>query len=482
MSDLRWTSLLFAAALLARLASSLGSAIFGTDSCHYLLMADWMRDGRFHEALSVAYHPMYPLLTAVARGVTATTEQAACAVSMLLGSAAVVPLFHVTRFAFGRPTAVLASMMYAFQPAIVNLQGEAMTEGTFMFFLFASMWLTRRMMDEPSLERGAVLGAAAAAAFLTRVEGLLAIALAVGWPAVELLRRRPPALERIAGLMMTLLVVGVMLSPYLFWVKSVRGRWGLSVRPSAISAEKSVGIVGEVPEAVMPQGRAGLYWNFGVSLYRLSLWGILVPFLALGAAALGSVRWGKALFFLSFPLGHMGGLLFALRKHTFMTDRYLMPATVLLSAVAALGMVVALRAAARRWPDSPRRPVLCAAAVFLIVVAPVIKSLQYRRLGLRSCPGAAGWILAHGPRPRGVTGLEQVAYFCGARSYYFPAAPEELESFIARNQVDYVVYSERDIDGRPEFMAMIRNWSRLEPAVEYVGPPGTWKVYIQRVK
>ena len=31
-------------AFLARLVTCLGAAVFGTDSCHYLLMADWMRD------------------------------------------------------------------------------------------------------------------------------------------------------------------------------------------------------------------------------------------------------------------------------------------------------------------------------------------------------------------------------------------------------------------------------------------------------
>src|SRR3989442_2798770 len=116
MSDVRWSALLFIAAFLARLVSWMGSAVFGVDSCHYLLMADWMRDGRFHDALSIAYHPMYPLLIAASRAVAVNTEQAACAISVLLGAAATIPLYLVVKAVVGRPTAVLCALLAAFPP------------------------------------------------------------------------------------------------------------------------------------------------------------------------------------------------------------------------------------------------------------------------------------------------------------------------------------------------------------------------------
>src|SRR5579872_1201012 len=103
MSDTRWAALLFAAAFLSRVVAALGTAMFGTDGCHYLLMADWMREGRFHDALLIAYHPLYPLLIAATRSLCASTEQAGNVVSILLGSAATLPLFHCAKTAFGRP-------------------------------------------------------------------------------------------------------------------------------------------------------------------------------------------------------------------------------------------------------------------------------------------------------------------------------------------------------------------------------------------
>lgn len=481
MSDSRWTALLFASALLVRVVAALGSAIFGTDSCHYLLMADWMREGRMHEALSVDYHPFYPLLIAAMRTFTGTTEQAGMAVSVLLGSAALIPLFLTVRSVFSRPAAVLASLLYAFQPAMVEYQSDVMTEGTFMFFLFGSMWLTWRVMEEPSLERAAVLGAAAAAAFLTRPEGLLAVALAIAWPAVESLRRRTSLGLRLGGLGVTLLVVSVMVLPYLLWVKSERGQWGLSARPSAISAEKAVGI-GEDDVGEGGAAKSRLYRIYAVSLLRQSSYGLLVPFYLLGLWRLREAGTRPALFYLSFPLGQLGGILFALRSHNFMSERYIMAGTALLGGLAAHGMVVVLRAAAARWPKSRLRPAVCAVLIFLMIAVPGGRALKVRRTECLSFPVAAKGILARDPHPGTVSGVEQVSYLCGSRSYYHPSTREDMDRFVTEKKLHYVVYSDRDVQNRPQYVAMLRSWDRLEEPREFEGPPGTWKVYVQRVR
>ncbi len=482
MSDLRWGSLLFAAAFLARLLAWMGSAVFGTDCCHYLLMADWMRAGRFHDALLIAYHPMYPLLIAAARALPFGTEQVGAAISVTLGAAAAIPLFLTVKSFFGRPAAVLTALLYAFHPAVVEVQSDAMTEGTFMFFLFGSMWLTWRMMEQPSLERGAVLGAAAAAAFLTRPEGVLAMALAIGWPALEAIRRRDGSFRRVGGTALTVLAILLLLSPYLLWVRSVRGHWAMSVRPSAISAEHGLGLSEPTPESGAESGKPRLYGIYGLALVRLSLYGALVPFYLLGLTTLKGTRLRDALFYFSFPLGQMGGVLWALRTHNFMADRYIMAGMALLAAVAARGMLAAVAGAARRWPEARWRPALCGAAAFLIVAAPVARCFKLRRTELAGYPAAGRWIRERSGRPLSISGLEQVSYYCGSRSYYLPTKRDEMDEFLIRIPLDYIAYSERDVQTRPEYVAMLQGLSPLEPPLEHSGPPGTWKVYFQKVK
>jgi 4-amino-4-deoxy-L-arabinose transferase-like glycosyltransferase len=479
LSDLQWTLLLFAGAFLVRTLDALGSAIFGTDACHYLLMADWMRAGRFHDALSVAYHPLYPLLIAVATSVTGSAESAGHAVSVLLGSAAIVPLYRLVLAVFGRPAAAITSLLYAFAPWMVEVQSEVMTEGTFIFFLFSSAWLTWRMLEEPSVIRGAVLGGAAAAAFLTRPEGLLAIALALAWPAAGLVLGRGPRWKVLAGIACTLVVVGLVLSPYLLWVRSVRGHWALSVRPSAMSFEQAVGAGGGGEPTAEYAGSAALYRIYFVSLFKLSAYGTLIPFYVLGVRALlkASPR-VPLVFFLSYPLGLLGGVLFTLRTHTFMAERYLLAGMGLLSAVAALGLAESLGRLIRARPESRLRPILCGAAALVAIGLPIAKSMKVRRQELLSYPAAARWILARTPRPTCVVGLEQVSYYCGTRSYYLPGDRKQLSALLDRERVDYIVYSEKDLTRKPEFVATVRSLDGLESAEEIQGPPGTWKVYV----
>src|SRR4029453_5754881 len=102
---------------------------------------------------------------------------------------------------------------------------------------------------------------------------------------------------------------------------------------------------------------------------------------------------------LSFPLGQLGGIAFALRTATFMSERYVLAGMTLLSAISALGMVSLLRAAARKWPESRIRPALCSAAILLVIVLPVLKAFKLRRTECLSYSGAAQWILPHRPRP-----------------------------------------------------------------------------------
>jgi len=479
MTDTRLAMLLFAAAFLARLIAATGSAIFGTDGGHYLLMADWMREGRFHEALLLTYHPLYPLLTAALRSVTPSTELAGELVSTTLGSAAAIPLFAAVRGVFGRPTAFLTGLIYAFGHPLVEVQSDVMTEGAYFFFLFGTLWLTFRMTAEPGPVRGAVLGASAAAAFLTRPEGLLAIALSLAWPAVFILRHhRAPAL-RIAGIATTALVILLMTSPYLFWVKVQRGHWALSVRPSAIAGERSLGAGAQGEETADSQ--AVLYRQYARALFRLS--GVMIPFFLLGLPSLRKVDMWNGLLYFSFPVGQLIGILVAMRRHNFMSERYLLAGMTLLMPVAALGILRVLDWLSHR-PGPAGRPALGAVLVLLLTVAPGVRCLRLRRVECLSFPAAARWIQSQpGPRPRGMSGpVEQVAYLCGTRSYYTPAGRDDLRQSLKTLPVDYLVYSEKDVTNRAEYVRMLRSCEELEPAVAIAGTPGTWTVYIHRVK
>lgn len=481
MPDSRLSLWLFTAALLARAVSCMGLGLFGPDGPNFLIMGDWMREGRFQDALSMAYHPLYPLLIAVAGPAAGGSIPAGHAVSILLGAAACVPLFFVTRELFGRPSAFFATLIYALHPRIVDVQSDVMTESTFMCFFLGSMAMTWRMAEQPSMERGITLALAASGAFLTRPEGILAVVLAVCWPAADLLARRKLDGKALGALAVMTVSLMVLMFPYLLWVKSVRGHWGLSVRPSLLSAELATGVQAG-SEGRTGVGSSKLYWNYFQSILRLNLHGALFPFHLLGLWSLKSIGLRRILFYGAFTGGLMGGVLLTLRMHDAMSDRYLMVPMTLLGGLAGLGLATLVREAARRRPDARWRPALCGALVLALAVLPSFRWLHVRRMEDRSYAVAADWIRSQGKPVRAVSGTAQVAYLAGARPVLPPATPEQLRSQIEKNGVEYFVYDERDVASRVPMVGMLASSALVGPAETFRGPAGTLAVYVQRVR
>ncbi|HLY07710.1 MAG TPA: glycosyltransferase family 39 protein, partial [Planctomycetota bacterium] len=431
MSDAGRTGWLFAAAFLIRLIAWMGAGIFGTDSCHYLLMADWLREGRFSDALSIPYHPFYPLLTAVASLPFGHSAAAGALVSILLGSAAVLPLHGLVRSVFGRPEAFIAGLLYAFNPSIIEVQSDVMTEGTFLFFFVGSIWLAWRQLEEPTVARAVTLGAGAAAAFLTRPEGLLAVAFGVGWPIAAAVVRSGRRGLLLGGAGISLAVVLVLVFPYLAWIRSSKGHWDLSMRPSVGSAVRSAGLLlGPVPEGE-PLAGASMVGVFK-SLVRLTYL-VTIPFYLVGIVALRKRRAAPVVFLLSYPLAYLGAVMITLRVHDFLSPRYLIPVMTLATGIAALGVTTTLRWGLARPALAGRVALAGPALVLAVAVLPCVKVFTLNRWECRSYRDAARWIEERG-RPRALSGpVQQVAYLTGCRSVYSAMTPEGVREQVARD-------------------------------------------------
>ncbi len=479
MSDGRIAAWLLLAAFLARLVACLGTLIFGTDSGQFLWMADRMSEARFHDALSVTYHPMYPLLVAALKTFAGSAERAGFWISMTLGAGAVLPLFFLARSVFGRPAAFIAGLIYAFHPYTVELHADVMTEGTFSFFLFWAMWLGWRALEDPSLDRAVLAGLSAAAAFLTRAEGVLAMALVPAWQGVELLRRRDRWGTRLGGIGLGLAAMALLTFPFLLWVKSVHPekKWALSAKWSVTQAGATV-----APSRAEAAGEGGYEARVGrvaFSVVRMMYY-VGIPFYLLGLLGLRGLEARRALFYFSFPLLHLAGLLWSLQKVTYMSYRYVVPPMNLLAAVMALGVVVAIRFLARRWPEA-RWILASQVLVAVVAVAVGIRAFGVHRADANAAREAAAWIRAQGGPAREVCStMDQIPYLAGARAAGFPPDWERLGDALDRRPIDYFVYTDRDLaDPRPAYVSRLPECARLDPPAAIRGQR---TIYIQRVK
>ncbi len=472
MSDGRRACLLLGVALLARVVVYLGTALFGTDAGQFLAMADLIGEGRMQEALSVTYHPGFPILTAAAKPFFGGgTERAGFWVSMLLGSAAVLPLFFAARDAFGSGPAFLAGLLYALHPYLLDVQTDAMSEGAFMFFLCASAWLTAQAARAPSLELSALGGLSACAAYLTRPEGLVAVALGLGWQALALLRFRDRAGLRIGGLLLAALLAILLAFPFLTWVKSVKGRW-------AVSAKGSVerGMEQDERAGASSKGAAGRYLKLGGSFLRLA--GMALPFYLIGLWGLRSRLNGDALVLLSFPAGYLAGLLYAFRHHPWVSYRYLLPPMALLLVLAALGLWMAAGWLERRRPGWAAQ-----ALIVLVCVLPGVKRFKPERVELGNLREVALWMRSQttgaGPA-RLLSTVDQLGYLSGCRHNWMPDTAAEARAFLAEGPHAFLAYTERDIGRKPPYLEELR--AGLGPARVFPGDGNRMAVYVHRLR
>src|SRR6185295_6521675 len=171
--------LLALGAIAVRAAASFTVAVIESDGARNLRMAELIESGRFTEALLVRQPtpPLHPFLTALVDLAVGHRHAAGVALSVLLGGLAVLPLYALARRTWDDRIATVAAALYAFLPAVVDFQIEPITEGTFMFFFFASMAVGWSALEEKSWERTLAAAGCAALAWLTRPEGIYLLPL-----------------------------------------------------------------------------------------------------------------------------------------------------------------------------------------------------------------------------------------------------------------------------------------------------------------
>ncbi len=233
----RWLiPLLVAAGFACRVVEAARATIIEHDGAMYAALAAAMLRGDWAHGVSAFWPPLEPLLIAgvawVARAFGAASgpaelEICARAVSVLAGTALLIPLHALACRVIGPRGAVFALALAAFHPRLARFSGAALTEMPFTLLLVAGVaalantTVATRARARQAWEAAA--GACFGLAWLARPEGMpIALAMwAISWfaPAAAGRARRPsPAF---------LVVLALVSLPYLLHLHSVTGRWTL---------------------------------------------------------------------------------------------------------------------------------------------------------------------------------------------------------------------------------------------------------------
>jgi hypothetical protein len=160
----------------------------GGDGFYYHAQANLLADGHgfanpfvwrdAHRVIPTATHPpLYPLALATSSVLGATSFLAHKIVSCLIGVAAVIVIALVGRRIGGPRAGLIAAVLAAAYPNLWVIDGLILSEGLFAVTIGLAVLAAYRFHDRPTSGNAFLVGAAIAAAALTRGEGIFLVVL-----------------------------------------------------------------------------------------------------------------------------------------------------------------------------------------------------------------------------------------------------------------------------------------------------------------
>jgi len=396
-------------ALAVRLGIALWTYSIASDSSFYLETAALLAAGRFEDGLLLRdLHPLFPLLVAWTGPFLGGLEAAAWVISTLASSAAVFPVFFLTRTFWSDGVAKWTAFAYAIHPILALESSDALPTGLYLALFLAALAAGASALRSGPWALFPAAGLAAGLAYLTRAEGIVAIALLLAGTVLALARRiRKGASGREwlafgAGVLVAAAAFNAVALPYVAWLSRKSGKFAITRKGGTVIVDKALGQDARDTDALRKTAPARPYLPTIAKDFSQACFVAHLPFLAIGFTFAGRVggRWLTQAPLLAAGLAALAPplLLFALNSYFRTSHRYMLAGVTLLLPWMAAGVLVLVDAAralaARRsWPAW-----LAYVPAALFLAASVGKAVRPRRADEVTFVEAGRWLAAQGSR------------------------------------------------------------------------------------
>lgn len=202
----------------------------GFDEPHYLQLGAAAALHGWKNLLHPYWPPMYPALIALLSLFSHDFELVGRLVSMITGTAVIIPVYLLARELFGVRTGLVAAFLLAIFPALAFDATNALSESTYTFLSASGVAAGWFALKNRSIWKGALAGAFWGMSYLTKPEGLgyLFVYLFVAgvWLIFHWRRDRQPALVKM--MFVTTMVAVLCALPYLLYLRQATGEWTIS--------------------------------------------------------------------------------------------------------------------------------------------------------------------------------------------------------------------------------------------------------------
>lgn len=227
--------LLLVIAFIVRLYAAFHTPVIAKDSIIYMQNAIHISSGEFVKGLE-GYPPVYSILIAISYRLIGNVEYAGQAVSVLMGTLALLPFYGLTKEIFGRQIALWGAIFFAFHPFLIQHGGEVISESTYIFFFVSALYMAWKALKHEDLIYFLSFGFLTALAYLTRPEGIgLFVGFIIWLPIHFWLHRKKPSLlffGRVLCVFLPFLFLGTL---YLYQVRQITGEWRFNAKRDMIA-------------------------------------------------------------------------------------------------------------------------------------------------------------------------------------------------------------------------------------------------------
>jgi len=200
--------------------------VISADGVSYVTIA---RDFIAGRGLGSALHypPFYPILLGLASTVFHDFETAGLAVSIVMGSLLVVPVYLLGAEFFDKRVGTAAAFLSVTWPPLRYWSTAVMSQATYITLLLMAIYCLWIAYRKGAVVPSVLAGAFFAAAHLTRSEAVLVFAAEIGVLVLMTLVQKQPA-RKLGYLVMSAGVFFLLFSPYLVLLHDLTGKWQLT--------------------------------------------------------------------------------------------------------------------------------------------------------------------------------------------------------------------------------------------------------------
>jgi len=198
--------------------------VITNDGVLYVELAKLLSRGEVGKALSVWAPNLYPVIIALFQRVFDDWEFSGQLVSTFFGTLTIVPFYLLMRSLFGRPVALIASLLFTCHPYLVRFSAEVIRGPTFWFFFMMTLWVGWEGISRRMGWLLALTGFFGAVSFLLRPEGIFVIPVLAFW-VCAMNWRSSTVQQKIVLPLIVLIAVPVVLSPGMLYFRIRTGDW-----------------------------------------------------------------------------------------------------------------------------------------------------------------------------------------------------------------------------------------------------------------